>query len=708
MAEISHTKRHWLYGFNAVVLVAIAVAILVLVSYLTQKWRTSFDWTSGGLYSLSGSTKSLLKEAEAKQQSYELLSMYRPGERSQRVMDLLNEYARQSKAIKATDVSDVSLEETERRIRSLYTEEIKPYETTIGGFEPLAEELTKFFKQEGANVGALAQKPGASEALKRAAAETQGAFTKVLPEKLAYIANMLRKLTESTSPEWSSAASLLKTGVATNEVPSIDMLETTLKIYVDPAKRKDALPEELLPYFASAEGRFKDILAKVTAYREQLDKLQPLKVQEVLDAIGERSVVVIGPQAVKVISHEELFKRQPGSDTEEEFNGEQAVSSAILSLARPEKVKVVFVTVTPQRLTGPGGPFSDMISTLEQSNFEVMEWSPPSATPNPQAPPPSPTPPAQGAGVVWVVFPPDPPNPQMMMMGMPPPDPQPVIGATRQHMAAGGQVLFLSEASSGMMGMMGLSGYPYADLVKDFGVEVQSQYTVVQRFQREGQDGELVAFVIPAVLVQRYPETEITRPMQGLQTLFRYVSGQMGPMGMPTVVGPAKTLPEGANVKVLVETPKSPDVWGESNFSEKMEKSTFDKGQDLASPLPMAVSATRGGVAGGGGKESRIVVIGSKFFAMNPTQDEVQLVWTGREVQRILRYPGNQELFRNSVLWLAGYENMIAVSAKANAALRIGDISPGTLTAIRWGVLFLGVPFATLVIGGIVWFIRRK
>jgi len=391
-----------------------------------------------------------------------------------------------------------------------------------------------------------------------------------------------------------------------------------------------------------------------------------------------------------------------GGGGDEEFTGEQAISSALLSLANPEKVKVVFVTVTPQRLTGPGGAFSDIITTLEQSNFEVLEWSPPSAMPNPQGPPPNPIPPAEGAGVVWVVFPPDPPNPQMMMMGMPPPDPRPVAIATQRHMEAGGQVMFLSEAESGMNAMMGMGGgYAYAGLLERFGVEVQSRFTVVQRFQRPGQDGELVDVVVPAVLIRQYPDTEITRPMQGLPTLFRYVSGQMGPMGMPTVVNATKELPPGASVKVLIETASGPDVWGESNFSEKLEKSTFDKGVDLASPVPMAVAATL--------EKGRIVVIGSKFFAMNPmSQDEVQIVLTGRGVRQVLRYPGGQELFRNSVLWLAGYENMIAVSAKASAALRIGEISPTTLTAIRLGFFYVGAPLAALLIGGIVWFVRRK
>ena len=46
----------------------------------------------------------------------------------------------------------------------------------------------------------------------------------------------------------------------------------------------------------------------------------------------------------------------------------------------------------------------------------------------------------------------------------------------RKHMADGGQVMFLAEAAGGNPMMMGPASYPYDDLVKDFGVDVQAKY----------------------------------------------------------------------------------------------------------------------------------------------------------------------------------------------------------------------------------------
>jgi hypothetical protein len=83
-------------------------------------------------------------------------------------------------------------------------------------------------------------------------------------------------------------------------------------------------------------------------------------------------------------------------------------------------------------------------------------------------------------------------------------------------------------------------------------------------------------------------------------------------------------------------------------------------------------------------------------------------VQVGNRILQVPAYPGNGELFVNSVLWLAGYENMIAVSSKSGVALRIKDMSPGQLWGIRWGVLWVGGPLGALLLGTVVWLVRRK
>jgi hypothetical protein len=68
---------------------------------------------------------------------------------------------------------------------------------------------------------------------------------------------------------------------------------------------------------------------------------------------------------------------------------------------------------------------------------------------------------------------------------------------------------------------------------------------------------------------------------------------------------------------------------------------------------------------------------------------------------------GNSELFINSVYWLAGLERAIAATPRTQDIRRIGPLTAGQTTAIRWGLLGL-LPTAVLVTGTVVWWRRRR
>ena len=67
--------------------------------------------------------------------------------------------------------------------------------------------------------------------------------------------------------------------------------------------------------------------------------------------------------------------------------------------------------------------------------------------------------------------------------------------------------------------------------------------------------------------------------------------------------------------------------------------------------------------------------------------------------------PGNAELFEAAVLWLAGQDELIATSAGARSTAMVKPLSPGSLTALRWG-LIAGLPLMTLGLG-ILWRLAR-
>jgi hypothetical protein len=120
---------------------------------------------------------------------------------------------------------------------------------------------------------------------------------------------------------------------------------------------------------------------------------------------------------------------------------------------------------------------------------------------------------------------------------------------------------------------------------------------------------------------------------------------------------------------------------------------------DVAPPILMGVAAEK---TGGG----RLVVFGgfqsfiNDVFAI-PDAD------LARKGYSVARFPGNGELFANSVFWLSKMDTMIAISPSAMEVSRIKDMSAGTLGFWRWGFLVVGLPLAVVVAGAMVYMGRR-
>ena len=91
----------------------------------------------------------------------------------------------------------------------------------------------------------------------------------------------------------------------------------------------------------------------------------------------------------------------------------------------------------------------------------------------------------------------------------------------------------------------------------------------------------------------------------------------------------------------------------------------------------------------------------SDMFCVREVRDP-----TTNRTKSVNPYPGNHELFVNSVYWLAGLDELIAASARTQDIRRIQDISDGDVSRLRNTLLF-GLPFGVFVIGLSVWFTRR-
>ncbi len=678
------------YGSNIALLLVIAIVLVSMLAWLTYVNNKKYDWTTGGLYTLSPQTKNLLKEVSEQKQPYEIFNNFQPDSAAgQQVQDMLDQYVQVANNIKLIDPKDRV--DMDSKIRERYTGETKPYKETLAAFEPLADKLVQFFKDQGD--GLLAQAGSTKNLSAEDAREAQGianAFGKEIPAQLQKARQIVRKFHDATSPEWSRAKT---------QVSSI-LTATSEQLKQIASASPDNFGKFTQEYLKKAGPAYGAMLKDVDAYKTSVDNLPPLKIDDVMEAVGPDTLIVVGPATVKVIPAGDIFKQDTANPDAAHpkvlFQGEQSLSTALMAMVRPNKPKIVFVSMAPAQLLG--GPFSEINDRLTKVNFEVSEWSPP-GMPNPEQPQPPSTPPAMGKDasgkpVVWVVLPSDPPNQQQMQMGMPPPDPRPLIEAVKKHMEAGGNVLFLTEGASPMTAMMGgAGGFPYADLIKPYGIQVKDTYNVLRSVHVSDEDIRAV----PQIEFSTFPSHPITDPLQSLTTLFVGSPSQMGIMGAPTVVDIIKPAPAGSDPAVIVQTPASAEIFATSNTMTP--NPVFDPKTDLKAPVPMGAASSLNG--------QRIVVIGNRIFLVSQLlQEQAMDMQSGRI---LYRFPGNAELFINSVSWLSGYENMIAVSPQANIAQRIksmGDPDKGELP-IRLGGFILP-PLLAVAIGAIIYVVRRR
>jgi len=164
----------------------------------------------------------------------------------------------------------------------------------------------------------------------------------------------------------------------------------------------------------------------------------------------------------------------------------------------------------------------------------------------------------------------------------------------------------------------------------------------------------------------------------------------------------------GATVSALLTTPPTMRTWGETEVDKLFEERTtaYDPKTDVAEgPIVLAAASER--------KEAnwpapgRLVLFGGLEWARSDLLrlPDPELLKKGVVASR---FPGNLELFTNSVFWLSKMDTMIAISPSAMEVSRIrGDMSKGAEGFWRIGVVLIGMPLAVVVAGTLVYLGRR-
>lgn len=672
-------RARWTFGINAVLIGLLALTIVVLLNWATATYLKDAraDWTFGSIHSLSPRTKVLLNRAQDKGMKFHLVNFTSTDDPQQhdRINDLIESYARASDAVATLEQRDV-----EDTVRDIFRAETKAYEAVAADFGPMLQDVQKFLELEAANLGALAQRPDVLPHMKPQIMQLQGPLGTGLPERIAARRRSVAEQADSTDPSWAGIA-------ATMERSTTDLVGELEGLLA----ARDRLVEPLQKYLSENQQRYTAIIKQLSDFNARVSALPELKrdiFRRELRAAGE-GVVMLGKDSARVIPLQELYKSLPGQrpdgQPERAFAGEEAITSALLAMVEPNKVKVVYVSARPMGLVN--GPYSEITSRLQKTNFDVVEWSPP-GPPTPGMPPPNNEPPASGKGVVWVVFPPSGPSEQEMMMGMPPPDPSAVIEATQKHMDAGGAVLFLAEPSPPMAAFMPQSqGYAFAPLVEPLGIVVKPSYVLVRKMTLRDRGGETVTLAYPEVLVDKYPNHPITTGLDSLNTLL---------LGATVVEINGKS--EGSQAAPILQTGQSDNEWAESAYMDP--RAQFDKNEDLPSPITVAVAAT----TKTGGK---IAVVGTRSIGLSTILQQPELIQTADGIAMVPRFPGNGEFTVNTILWLADYQNMIAVGPQANPAMRVRAMGETEQRVVRLSA-FLVPPVLALAIGAVVFYLRRR
>ncbi len=683
--------RLWLYGVNTAILVCAVLVVVGLMDWLSYKYNYSHDCTTGGIYSLSPRTISLLKQVDKSPNHYQIVSLY-PGAagatqteygQGRKVRRLIREYAQASSHIRM--FKPRSRASLLRALRQRFGNSFAPYKKAIADFPALSRRLAAFFSAQSASFKTVEMNPQA------ATNQTQAQNLEILDAFIRHsMARHLRRLNKSvrgalksTLPDWP--------GLTTSMIQHLRTDKQNIAFITDKANYGQYGPA-VEKWLVAHGPLFQKPLAELTAYVKRLQTLKPVKSADVLSSLSADSIVIMGRHNVKILPQSRIFVPQNsslGGRVRYLFNGEQVINAALLSMVQKHKTKVVFVSIDPGSLITGQGPFSSIAHSLRRNNFKVYEWSPVPANPQAQQPP-SP-PPAVGKGVIWVIVDLPPAGQQGMMAGM---AYAALQGAIKQQLTAGGNALFLVGNMPQQLLMATQGRIPFKGTLAGYGIRLRSAYMVVQRTQvsRHRWLG------LPSFNISTYPQSVITDPIQSLTSHYRGILPQGDLFLMsPTWVGLLKQQPKGAQARIILQTPDQSDIWASS--APGLPSGRFNASSDLKSPIPMGVMSQKG--------DSRIVAIGYPLLVQNAILQDAGIRVVGGAETIVAAYPGNQQLFMNSMYWLAHQSHLIAVSPRATVALRIAEMSPTEETVVRL-LSFLGPAALAIAAGFSVYLVRRR
>jgi len=258
----------------------------------------------------------------------------------------------------------------------------------------------------------------------------------------------------------------------------------------------------------------------------------------------------------------------------------------------------------------------------------------------------------------------------------------------KEHLDQGGSAVCL----------VGAHGDSLATALKDWGISTDPEKIIIhQRVdapEATGDDFIEEARRRPHIFILNdYGDSPVTTPLQALDSAL-----------VPLCpVNAAKDKPAETTVTAILPIPEEPKIWATSKidqlFARDAQPPVFDPATDTPPPLFAGAVAEKKG-------KGRLVVIGCAGFIQNwvLTYPDPKLA---KQKVVVARFPGNGELFTNSVFWCSHEDRMIALSPSALDTARIQKINPGMLNFIRYGLVLIVLPLLAVASGLVVYQSRR-
>jgi hypothetical protein len=720
--RVETQQERWLkYGGNVALMtvVVIGIAIVMIWCFQTPQLSARVDTTKAGLYSLKPQTVNIIKNNK---QPIKIVSLYTPKKQGtpgveedfdsrgeaqpdqvQAVTDLLDEYRRKGNKIEV-EVIDPAVQQT--KVDQLIEEvirnsgaEVKKYKAVVDEYPKVYDQIAKIATEQSKQVQAALQKtdkiddPELGQTLILTMATVQG-----LPPQLKRTRDGVEKRIGQKIPDYRGAVNSIDEGMQMLSGLAGRIIED-----FGAAKDNAKVPAEIKNYMKDSLASYAELKKLADDFAKRIKELGELKLEDLKQSLrAKNSILVMGENEWRILPFERVWQEPDAVNAmmtdgkpRKKFAGEQQITSAILSLTNKTKPKVVFVRPSGPPVANPGipgfqrgGPLSVIAERLREYNFEVLEkdlsgmWAMQAQMQRQfAAPEPSDE---EIKDAVWIVLGiPSAPN----QMGMPPQSVGPRLAA---HLRAGGSAMVLTMPNGDAM----------ADALSEWGVTVHTDVVAVHEAlkptgARSADPIEEAMRVQMIFVIRDYGDHMLTGPLKSLDSIL-----------FPIL--PIETQAKaGYKTTRILPVPQTLKVWGETNVEGAMngEEMKYDapkgaaKGGDMSPPLYGGAVVEK---EGGG----RLIVFGCIQFALN------QIIGIpdpnlARQGILVSRFPGNSELFLNSVFWLGRQEPLISISPTAMEVSRIKEINSGVLGVWRVGVLLILLP-ALVIVAGVVMFVRRR